>query len=84
MWAIQHAPPSAVDSASLGAALLLSAALLGLYVGLARLLESGPEASIITTFVTLAIALVLLVLALRRHNWLPLQRRAGALNGLSG
>lgn len=39
MWAIRHAPPGSVDRTSLGAALLLSAALLALYVGLARSLE---------------------------------------------
>jgi membrane protease YdiL (CAAX protease family) len=39
MWAIRHAPPGGTDWASLGAALLLSVALLGLYVGLARSLE---------------------------------------------
>lgn len=38
-WIIQHAPPGAVEWASLGTGLLLSAALLGLYVGLVRSLE---------------------------------------------
>lgn len=42
MWAIRHAPPGGADWASLGAALLLSAALLGLYVGLVRSLERRP------------------------------------------
>lgn len=38
-WAIHHAPPDRADWASLGAALLLAAALMGLYVGLVRSLE---------------------------------------------
>jgi len=38
-WAIHHAPSGRADWASLGAALLLAAALMGLYVGLVRSLE---------------------------------------------
>jgi CAAX protease family protein len=38
-WAIHHAPPGGRDWASLGAALLLAAALMGLYVALVRALE---------------------------------------------
>lgn len=36
----------------------------------------GPEASIIATAVSLALAVVFIVLAVRRGRWLPLQRRA--------
>ncbi|HEX5459223.1 MAG TPA: CPBP family intramembrane glutamic endopeptidase [Steroidobacteraceae bacterium] len=39
LWAIRHAPPGGSDWASLGAALLFAAILLGLYTGLVRSLE---------------------------------------------
>lgn len=40
MWTIRHAPPGGADWASLAAVLLLAAALIGIYSGLVRLLES--------------------------------------------
>ncbi|MGH8199343.1 MAG: lysostaphin resistance A-like protein [Steroidobacteraceae bacterium] len=39
VWVIRHAPTSAVDWMSIGAALVLAAALLGLYVALVRSIE---------------------------------------------
>lgn len=39
VWAIRHAPPGDSDWAQLGAALVLAAALVGIYTGLVRLLE---------------------------------------------
>jgi CAAX protease family protein len=39
IWAIRHAPPGGADWASLAAALLLAAAVVGIYVGLVRSLE---------------------------------------------
>jgi uncharacterized protein len=39
LWAIRHAPSGGADSARLGAALLLAAALVALYAGLVRSLE---------------------------------------------
>lgn len=63
MWAIRHAPPGGVDWSSLGAAVLLSVALLGLYVGLVRAVERRAARELAPA-TTQAVAGIILGLAL--------------------
>lgn len=72
MWAIRHAPPGSAGWASLAAALLLAAALIGVYVGLVRSLERratrelAPRAGQVVAGIILGLALFSSVFGLLR------------------
>lgn len=92
-WAIRHAPAGSADWASLGAALLLAAALLGLYVGLVRSLERrathelAPRPGQVVAGMVLGLALFASVFGLLHAvgvaRWLGISARFDAIPMLS-
>jgi len=87
MWVAQRASAAGAEWMLIGAALVLAAALLGLYVVIVRGIFSvslagprlltggafGPEASLVAIAVGLTAAIVLTILTVRAGRWISLQ-----------